>query len=168
MAKEYILGEGVFSLGSTPVALTRGGGKFVVEREYKRIQADGDYGTVKGRVRKDMSVAKLTLNALEILEANLVKFYPATQLDTTTVVKTATLTAKDDVADADYQTAVSWAGVTATGKQVKITLSNAINLENIDWSMVDKDEVVAQIVYEACYDETTRTTEPWKLDYVTP
>lgn len=167
MAKEYVLGEGVFAIDGTDIAITRGGGQFVVEREYKRIQADGDYGNVKGRIRKDMSNAKLTINALEILEDNLTKYYPATTLDTTTTAGTGTLTGKADIEDADYLPTVTWTGKTATGKQAIITLKEAINLENIDWTMVDKDEIVAQLIYEGCYTEADRTTEPWQLDYVT-
>ena len=63
-ASEILLGAGIFYIGSTAVALTRGGGSFVVEREYREINADGDRGAVKDRVVMDTSRAKLTMNAL--------------------------------------------------------------------------------------------------------
>ena len=42
VAQKIILGKGVFSIGDTPIALTRGGGQFTVEREVRQIEADGD------------------------------------------------------------------------------------------------------------------------------
>ena len=66
-ASEIILGAGKFYIEDTLVALTRGGGSFNVEREYREINADGDRGTVKGRVVMEGSRAKLTMNVLTML-----------------------------------------------------------------------------------------------------
>lgn len=66
-ASEIVLGAGVFYIGSTAVALTRGGGSFNVEREFREINADGDRGAVKGRVVIESSRAKLTMNVLTML-----------------------------------------------------------------------------------------------------
>ena len=63
-AGEILLGVGIFYIGETPVALCRGGGSFTVEREYRNQNADGDRGTVKGRVVMEGSKPKLTMNAL--------------------------------------------------------------------------------------------------------
>lgn len=163
-AENIVLGDGVFSIGATDIGLTRGGGQFVLEREYRMIEADGDLGPVKGRIRKTRSVAKLTVNALELLAANLPLLYPATQ--NTTVTGTDTLTAKE-VEDADYNAVVTWTGKTKGGRSVIITLENAINLENIDWALVDKEELVPVITFTATYLGTDQTKEPWKIEYVT-
>ena len=160
-AGDIILGDGVFSLGSTDVGLTRGGGKFTVEREFRIIEADGDYGIVKDRVRKIKSTAKLTLNALEVISSNLDKFYAATK------VTDGKFTGKTEVETEDYSDTVTWTGKTKAGKSVVITLENAINLENIDWVLVDKDEIVAAITYTATYLEDARTVEPWDVTFVT-
>lgn len=69
---EIILGVGKFYVGATsadakPVGLTRGGGSFVVEREYRDINADDDPGSVAGRVVKDTGRPKLKLAALQWL-----------------------------------------------------------------------------------------------------
>ena len=66
-ASEILLGAGIFYVGSTAVALTRVGGKFSVTREYRRINADGDRGPVKGRVVMEGSEATLTMNTLTML-----------------------------------------------------------------------------------------------------
>ena len=75
-ASEIILGAGVFYIGTNQIALTRGGGSFNVEREYREINADGDRGAVKGRVVIESSRAKLTMNALTML-TRLTDLYPA-------------------------------------------------------------------------------------------
>lgn len=66
-ASNILLGAGKFYIGGELIALTRGGGQFVVEREFRQINADGDRGAVEGRVTIDASVPTLTLNALEFL-----------------------------------------------------------------------------------------------------
>ena len=45
--QKLLLGHGVYSIGDVPVGLTRGGGQFVVEKEYRNIEADGDRGPVR-------------------------------------------------------------------------------------------------------------------------
>ena len=57
----------MFYIGQTAVALTRGGGSFNVEREFREINADGDRGAVKNRVVMESSRAKLTMNILTML-----------------------------------------------------------------------------------------------------
>lgn len=69
---EILLGVGKFYIGTSSedaqyVGLTRGGGSFVVEREYRDINADDDPGSVRDRVSKDTGRPKLTLNALQWL-----------------------------------------------------------------------------------------------------
>lgn len=66
-ADEIITGAGLFYIGQTPIALTRGGCKFTVEREYREINADGDRGPVEGRITIDSSKATLTMNTLQML-----------------------------------------------------------------------------------------------------
>lgn len=70
--EEILLGVGKFYIGKTetdakPVGLTRGGGSFVVEREYRDINADDDPGSVKDRISKDTARPKLKLTALQWL-----------------------------------------------------------------------------------------------------
>ena len=69
---EIILGVGKFYIGTTaedaqPVGLTRGGGSFMVEREFREINADEDPGLVEGRIEKEMARPKLKLVALQWL-----------------------------------------------------------------------------------------------------
>ncbi len=69
---EVVLGVGKFYIGTSAsdakcVGLTRGGGSFVVERNYRIIAADDDPGPVKGRVQLEESVPKLKFTALQWL-----------------------------------------------------------------------------------------------------
>lgn len=66
-ANEIMLGAGIFYIGETQIALTRGGGQFIVEREFREINADNDRGPVEGRIEMESSRAKLTINTLQIL-----------------------------------------------------------------------------------------------------
>lgn len=78
-ASEIILGAGKFYIGQTLVALTRGGGQFTVEREYREINADGDRGAVKGRVVMESSRPKLTMNVLTML-TSVTSFYSSLEV----------------------------------------------------------------------------------------
>lgn len=75
-ASEIVLGAGVFYIGQTAIALTRGGGSFTVEREYREINADGDRGPVKGRIEMVASKPKLTFTALTWL-TKMTDIFPA-------------------------------------------------------------------------------------------
>lgn len=75
-ANEIMLGAGIFYVGETAVALTRGGSQFTVTRTFRNINADGDRGPVEGRIDITDSTATLKLTALTIL-TRLADLYPA-------------------------------------------------------------------------------------------
>jgi len=156
-AEKILLGMGVVSVGAIPIGLTRGGSAFVVERKYRNIEADGDRGPVKGRVEIDTETAKLEVNALELFTAaDMTKYYPG--MSVTSGVLTSTLT----IVEGDYSD-VKWVGKTKDGKAVTITVENALNLDNLEWKLEDKSEVVPKIGFTAHYDEATRDTPPWNV-----
>lgn len=165
VSDKILLGSGVFSVGGTIIGLTRGGA-FKVEREFYEIEADGDYGPVKGRTIITKEVASLSVKALEILPANLTKFFPAMS-----VTATPTETPTDDVwtstleiLETDYQP-VTWTGKTKDGKGCVIELIDAINMGNVEFALEDKKEVIPELEYTATYDETKRTTSPWSVKW---
>lgn len=161
---EILLGPGVFYINEVPIGLTRGGSQFVVEREFRPIAADGDKGKVKGRITKDTSTPKLTVNAMQIINENLPKMYAATK--STKDDGHTTITGKEDIEDSDYIDYVKWVGETKGGKGVRIKVFNAINLENLDWSFVEKDETIATLTYEGCYEEDSEADyEPWEIEF---
>lgn len=80
-ASEIVLGAGIFYIDNNAIALTRGGGSFTVEREYREINADGDRGAVEGRIVLDGSRPTLTMKTLQIM-TKLVDLYPAMAITT--------------------------------------------------------------------------------------
>lgn len=161
---ETLLGEGVFYIGEVPIGLTRGGGQFLVEREIRQVEADGDRGNVKGRNKIDKSVPKLVVNALQIIGDNLPKMYPG--LKVTEEADKKIVTGTGEIVESDYQDFVKFVGLTDKGKEVVIKVENAINLENIDWTLTDKDEVVPSLTYTGCYEEESpKGYEPWSIEY---
>ena len=156
-ADKILLGYGTVTIGGTPIGLTRGGSIFVVEREFRPIEADGDRGPVKGRIEIDTEIAKLTVNALEMFtSADMVKYYPG-MLDTT-----GKLTSTLVIAAGDYNDVV-WTGKTKDGKAVTVTVKDAINMGNLEWTFEDKSEVVGSLEFTATYDEALRDTPPWNV-----
>lgn len=75
-AKEILLGLGVFAIDGKDVALCRGGGQFLLEREFRDIAADGDKGSAKDRISIDSERAKLKMNVLTML-TSMKEMYPA-------------------------------------------------------------------------------------------
>ena len=166
-AEKILLGHGVVTVGTTPIGLTRGGSVFVVEREYRNIEADGDKGIVKGRTVIDSENAKLTVNALELFTAaDMTKYYPGMSVtpDSETTPTLNTLTSTLSIVEGDYND-VKWVGKTKDGKAVTIIVENAINLDNLEWTLEDKNEVVPSIGFAATYDEATKDTPPWKVEF---
>jgi len=171
---DIILGDGVFAIGATTsattnIALTRGGGAFTIEREYRQIEADGDRGPVKGRIRIVKSVAKLNMKILELVHTNMDDYYPGISSNYTAGSTTASITGSGltaNISSSDYNY-VTWTGYNKAGRRVYIELQNAINLENINWPLVDKEEVVAEATFTAAYGATQRNTEPWKVIFTT-
>lgn len=165
-AEKILLGMGVFTVGSTPIGLTRGGGVFKVERKYRVIEADGDKGPVKGRETIDEEIAKLTVNGLDLFTAaDMTKYYPCMSVtpDNETTPTKNTLTSTMKIAVEDYND-VKFVGKTKDGKAVTINVKNALNLNNLEWKLEDKNEVVSQLEFTAHYDETTRDTAPWNVE----
>ena len=159
VAEKILLGYGTFSVGETPIGLTRGGGTLTIEREFREMEADGDMGPVEGRVVIDREVAKLTVNALDMFtSAEMIKYYPA--LEETVGTLSSTL----KIIEGDHND-VTWTGKTKDGKSVTITIENAINMGNIEWTIEDKNEVVPSLEFTAMYKEAARTTPPWSIEF---
>ena len=121
---------------------------------------------MKGRIVQDKSTPKLTVNALEVINENLPKMYAAIKATKNTESKKTVVTGTGKISDTDYQDYVKWTGKTKGGRDTSIKIHNAINLENIDWALVDKDEVIAALTYTGCYEEDSpEDFEPWEIEY---
>ena len=72
------------------------------------------------------------------------------------------------IAETDWHE-LTWTGKTKGGNACKITLENAINMGNVDWTLADKGEVVPAIEFVACYDNADKQADettacPWKIE----
>lgn len=72
------------------------------------------------------------------------------------------------IAASDFHN-LTWTGKTKGGQAIKITLENAINKGNLEWTLADRGEVVPAVEFEACYGNTDKqadetTVAPWKID----
>lgn len=73
-----------------------------------------------------------------------------------------------NVATTDFHE-LTWTGKTKGGVACKITLTDAINKGNLDWTLAEKNEVVPALDFEACYSNAdTQADEnticPWKIE----
>lgn len=64
---------------------------------------------------------------------------------------------------------LTWTGKTKGGNACKITLEDAINKGNLDWTLAEKSEVVPALEFEACYNNTDSQADesilcPWKIE----
>ncbi|MDD3122640.1 MAG: hypothetical protein PHC62_03870 [Candidatus Izemoplasmatales bacterium] len=161
-AKEILLSQGAFYVDETAALLTRGGGKLLVEKTMRNIAADGDRGPVKGRVSIDDMTVKLEMNILEVLVEDLDQLYVGVKKDETQTDRVS-YTGKFDIDDSEYKT-VKWVGKTKTGKPIQINIMNAINTENIDWTLVEKGEIISKLTYVGHYEEGSEEV-PYKVTF---
>ena len=163
-ADKIMLGCGVVSVGGEPIGLTRGGSVFAVEREFRNIEADCDRGPVKGRQLIDTEIARLTVNALEPFSSDEIqRYYPGLAIDTSGA-EYDEMTGTLSIAAGDYNQ-VQFVGKTKDGKAVTIQVDNAINMENLEWSLEEKAEVVPSLGFTATYTEDARNTPPWRVRF---
>ena len=172
---DIILGHGGYFVGDVCIGLTRGGGQFLVERSYRKINADGDPGGVVGRVTIEESIPKLTTNALQVINDNIINFWPAVKHSSNGEESNSnTMTGTMKINDSDFIPEVKWVGKTKKGKPVIIKVKNAINLENIDFTMQEKNEIIQKITWEGHYPvdydpinyiNGDEIVEPWEVIY---
>lgn len=71
------------------------------------------------------------------------------------------------ISGSDFKT-VRWVGLTKGGNAVTITLNDAVNVGNIEWTFAEKNDVVPSVEFEACYSNTdaasSSNNEPWSVE----
>lgn len=71
------------------------------------------------------------------------------------------------ISGSDFKT-VKWVGLTKGGNAVTITLNDAVNVGNIEWTFAEKNDVVPSVEFEACYSNTdaasSSNNEPWSIE----
>jgi len=150
--------------GTTLLGATRGGNVFEINRTIRRMDPDGAKGPVKGFRRLEEVAATLTVNLLEITEANLLKALAGSEKSGTEIIG-------GEIADADYIDKVALVGTVSdpalpgTSKPIICVLKNCLVTGPFSLGMSPKDEAVITLVFEAHYAANDLDTEPWEITY---
>lgn len=154
--EDVILGYGELFIDDVSIGITRDNGEFKVERTYHQIKRNGSRGMDFDSMVLDEERAKLKFSILQLDANNLVLVFPGLKDLDGVISPTFELTKED------YKT-VKWIGKTKNGDPVTIELFNAFNASNIDWALIDKDEVKQEVEFEAGYcDDST----PYNIKFV--
>lgn len=164
-----VFGRAVFKVDKQPIGLTRDGGTFTVEYNHRVINADGDRGTVKGRVKREEATAKIEINHLELL-TSFEKLHAGIKVDTTSEEGYTKITGTGAIDDSTDYHEVSVEGETKDGREFVATIKDAINLENLSLEFKDKDDIVDKVTFTSTYDPEAedQLAEPWEIKYKTP
>lgn len=163
-----LFGRCVLLVDETLIGLTRDGASFKVEYNNRLITADGDRGPVKGRIEREEAKASIVVNHLELL-TKIEDLHSGVKRDETTEAGYTILSGTGKIDhDKDYHT-VTIKGETKDGRECELTIKNAINLENIDWTFKDKDDVIDTVTYQATYDSEAEDQydENWTVKWKT-
>nr|DAV20178.1 MAG TPA: major tail protein [Caudoviricetes sp.] len=163
-----VFGRGVFKVDGEAIGLTRDGGTFNVEYDNRVIEADGDRGTVKGRVHREGATATIEINHLELL-TSFEKLHPAVKVDTKTEQGYTKITGTGVIDDKTDYHDVSFEGETKDGREFIVSIKNAINLDNLSLEFKDKDEIVDKVTFSSTYDPEAENQleENWEIKYKT-
>jgi hypothetical protein len=145
----------------TLLGATKGGSVFELVRNIRTIEPDGAKGPVKGLRRLETVAAKLTVNLLEITEANLLTALPGCAA-ASHVITGAEVDDNDYVTIALVATVTGFAGTTAP---IVISLQNCLVTGPFQIAANPHDEAVIQMVFEAHYLSTDLDAEPWEIIY---
>lgn len=146
----------------TLLGATKGGNVFEVNRTLRDIRPDGAKGPVKGFRRLEEVAATLSVNLLEITEANLLTALPGSSASSHVITGA-------EVDDNDYIDKVALVG-TVTGfdgttAPIICILENVLVEGPLSMNFSPKDEQVIKLVFTAHFAATDLDTEPWSVTY---
>lgn len=146
---------------------TRGGNSFTIETDMRQMEFDGMRGVMRGSHRNLGSIPKITANIIEWNYQTILDILPTSVK--TNIGSTHYRIQREirRLIDTDYFTNVAIVGECTASKSnyVVCGIKNAIQLENIDLSFNDKDEVGTSITFTGCTNQNDMESEPWWIDY---
>lgn len=168
-AARLLIDAGAVYLGWTSVAApgtllgaTKDGNTFELDRRFIDVRPDGSIGPIKGFRRRDEIIGKLTVNLMEITEANLLVALPG-------ATAAAHVITGGELADADFIDKVAIVGnitgFTMTSAPAILVVENALVEGPFSVKMSPKGEAVIQLVFVAHFLSTALSTEPWSITY---
>ena len=143
------------------LAPCEGENSFVVTQEIRDIEYNGRRGKTKGLRRVTAEDATLTVNLLNLTQANLKLALPGATLDGGT---NAITNGTGTIAATDYLTNVTLIGDTLDGEVKIITLYNAMADGGLNISAGKKGEAGLQLTFSAHYDPANLATPIYKIE----
>ena len=134
------------------IAPIRGGSNFKVERTYRNIEFDGARGKTKGLKTIDDENATLTAKTLNASLDTFADKLPSAKItkDNTTGKITKIESSKMGIIDEEeYIKNITMFAEKISGEYVKITITNALDENGLDFSAVQKAEGEIELVYSA-------------------
>lgn len=147
--------------GQRVLGATKGDVKYVVDRKFMHTDYNGMYGPTEGMHEIIEEVASMEFELLDLGYQEFEDCYAGCVVtDEGTYHK---ITGDLAVAAGDYHDNVVWAGKRKDGKYCLLYLSNALGDGKIDLALKDKDDLVSNVHFTACYGTATPTTPPWEV-----
>lgn len=143
------------------IAPVRGGTNFKVERTYRNIEFDGTKGKTKGLKTIDDENATLTAKTLNSSLETLADKLPGSKItrDTSTNKITKIEAGEMGIIDEEeYIQNITMFAQKISGEYIKVTITNALDENGLDYSAVQKTEGEIELVYSAHheYDESKK------------
>jgi len=120
--------EETSSWDGTILGATTGGGKVVIQPEYKDLSEDVDGATVsvRGLYKKVGEKANMEVNLLEFNEMNITQALHMVEDATAKVPNYKKYVSVRDISDEDYFDNVAFVGTLTSGEQVIVVMENAL------------------------------------------
>ena len=135
------------SAGTTLLGATRGGGSFVVQRDMRTPDIDGNRYGFKGDTFVDKIDARLSTTLVEVTLDHIKDALPGASITGSAPKRTLKLSTA--ISTADYLTNLCWIGDLADGRYVLICLKNALNEGDLNLTFVDKGEGTITVEFHA-------------------
>lgn len=137
---------------SEMIAPVRGGTNFKVERTYRNIEFDGVRGKTKGLKTIDDENATLTAKTLNASLETLADKLPGAKItkdDTTNKITKIESGEMGIISEDEYIKNITVFAQKISGEYIKITITNALDENGLDFSAVQKAEGEIELVYSA-------------------
>lgn len=144
------------------IGATRGGNTASIEPENREMPVDGAPGPVKGSQRRLRSIAKLTVNLIEIKTDSILANLPGAS--STSDGTHDVITRNTQISAGDYFDNVTLVlEKSGTDELYFFKIKNALALGNYELGASEDDESVMTIEFTAHYDPDNLGNEPWEI-----
>lgn len=145
------------------IGATAGGGSFSAVPNVRQIEVDGAKSNTKGLEVLDHWVVTMTANVKEVTLAAL-KLALAAADSATYDSDYELITPRNTIADADYNTNITWVGtISGDAHPIIIVVKNALSLNGLSMTFEDKNEGIIPITLTGHYDPASMDTVPFEI-----